>query len=295
MISLLPFAVVTLSVLYATYCYRRFALNLAEAKQSGIPYVILPVHLFSRFWLIFHRLIIPYLERLPSSWTKSWLQSASLENLCLTCANIGQPNRFTEPEWAWLGLHEPFARLKSDILMFVSPSRSTVWVCDADAISQITTRRNDFPKPIEIYKSVSIYGTNVVSTEGAMWRHHRKITSPPFTEKNNHLVWAESLHQAQSMLTSWVGKDGERNKTVTTVAKDTMRLSLHIISRAGFGVRLLWPGVETTEGGRGEEGIDTEGHEMSYTDALGSLLHNLVWLILLPQWLLSKFQYLCAN
>ncbi|KAI9707330.1 MAG: hypothetical protein M1836_000290 [Candelina mexicana] len=175
--------------------------------------------------------------------------------------------------------------------MLVSPSKITVWVCDADAISQITTRRNDFPKPIEIYQSLSIYGINVVTTEGAMWRHHRKITSPPFTEKNNHLVWAESLHQAQSMLTSWVGETGQGNKTVATVAKDTMRLSLHIISRAGFGVRLLWPGVETTGGEQGEEGADTEGHKMTYTDALSSLLHNMLWLMLLPQWLLKLLPF----
>jgi cytochrome P450 len=90
---------------------------------------------------------------------------------------------------------------------------------------------------------VDLFGKNVVSTEGGVWRQHRKITSPPFTEKNNHLVWAESLHQAQSMVESWVGIDGARNKTIGKVADDTMRLSLHVISRAGFGVRLLWPGL----------------------------------------------------
>ena len=39
-----------------------------------------------------------------------------------------------------------------------------MWVCDAEAVNQITTRRNDFPKPTEFYGSVDLFGKNVVST-----------------------------------------------------------------------------------------------------------------------------------
>ena len=49
---------------------------------------------------------------------------------------------------------------------------------DPAVISQITTRRNDFPKPTAIYRSLDIYGKNVVSTEGAIWRQHRKSHQP---------------------------------------------------------------------------------------------------------------------
>ena len=111
-----------------------------------------------------------------------------------------------------------------------------------------------------MYGGVDIYGKNVVSTEGAMWRHHRKITSPPFTEKNNFLVWQESLHQAQSMVTSWVRPDVRASGPLWDIAAQSMRLSLHVISKAGFGVRLPWP--------HEQDDLEVpEGHTLTYKDA----------------------------
>jgi hypothetical protein len=173
----------------------------------------------------------------------------------------------------------------SDIFIVCSPGRNSVFVADPEATTQITTRRNDFPKPIEIYGSVDLFGKNVVSTEGSIWRHHRKITSPPFTEKNNHLVWQESLHQAQSMMASFLDKNAEKG-TVSDIAAATMRLSLHVISRAGFGRRLLWPHEELEQDG--QAGVVPEGHTMTYKDSLSTLLENIIAVMLLPKWFLGK-------
>ncbi|KAI9836787.1 MAG: hypothetical protein M1819_000952 [Sarea resinae] len=266
--SVLALVALLLPLIYAVNWYRGLARNIREAKASGIPYVVLPVFIYNRYWLTTHRIWIPWLRKLPASWTESWID-------------------FLSPEFMWLDLHEPFKRLGTDIILLVTPGKSLLVVADADAISEIANRRHDFPKPVEIYKAVSIFGENVVSTEGHVWRQHRKITSPPFTEKNNQMVWTESIHQAQSMLKSWLGPNGEP-KTVSTVANDTMRLSLHVISRAGFGVRCLWPGVESEDTGDAFSSAKIQaGHTMSYKDALTTLLHNLVWLIVVPHWLLA--------
>lgn len=179
--------------------------------------------------------------------------------------------------------------LGADALLIVAPGKNTLHVADPGAILQITTRRNDFPKPIELYGSVDLYGKNVVTTEGSIWRHHRKITAPPFTEKNNHLVWLESLHQGKSMMDSWTGKVAEGIQTrtlVTDVASATMRLSLHVVSRAGFGVRLQWPHEELEENGKA--GAVPPGHTMTYKDALSSLLENIIPVMLLPRWFLER-------
>lgn len=194
--------------------------------------------------------------------------------------------RFLDPEWTWNKKFEPFKAIGSDMFLLVSPGRISLMVADAEAHTQICTRRNDFPKPIEMYGSVDLFGKNVVSTEGSIWRHHRKITSPPFTEKNNHQVWLESLHQGKSMLTSWI-KDGTESKTrVSDVGADTMRLSLHVISRAGFGVRLLWPHEELEQSG--QAGTIPEGHTMTYKDALSTLLENILSVMLIPRWFLIR-------
>lgn len=286
MVSLIAVALLGLSILYAINTYRSFARNLAAAKASNIPYVIAPVYVFQRAWLLTHRMWMPYLRKLPQRWTSPWLD-------------------LIVPDWTWDHLYAPFSAIGSDTFMTVAPGGIIMWVADASAISQITTRRNDFPKPIHMYGSIDVYGKNVVTTEGQVWRQHRKITSPPFTERNNHLVWAESIHQAQAMLRSWVGEKRDGAKTNSKVADDTMRLSLHVISRAGFGVRLLWPGIEDAEptetaskearipGGVATSciGVGT-GHTLSYTDALGSLLHSIVVVMLMPRFLLSEYSLL---
>lgn len=155
-----------------------------------------------------------------------------------------------------------------------------MYTCDPQAITQITTRRNDFPKPTELYDAVNVYGPNVVGTEGSVWRHQRKITSPPFTEKNNELVWRESMEQAKAMLADWFGSDNAG--VVQDLGSDTMRLTLHVISKAGFGKKMTWPDQK--------EGKDTNlssdevpaGHARSYKDSLTAMLDNLLWIILTP-------------
>ena len=188
---------------------------------------------------------------------------------------------FADPGFHWRERYGSYKHFNSDIFLMVSPGANHLYVADADVISQIVARRNDFPKPTEIYKSLDIFGKNVVTTEGSIWRHHRKITSPPFTEKNNHLVWTESLYQAQSMLTGWTGRDGNKERTIWTVADDAMRLSLHVISRAGFGVRLEWPHEEK---GNAEA---PPGHTLTYQQALGALLDNILWVVIAPRWFLK--------
>ena len=173
-----------------------------------------------------------------------------------------------------------------DTFLTISPERIVLNTAEASVISQITNRRNDFPKALEVYDSLKIYGENVVVVEGQRWRHHRKIVSPPFSEKNNGLVWQETLDQIRAMVGSWFdGPEKAESRTLTTIADDAMRLSLHIISRAGFGVPLEWP-KRGEEGGKSGEKLEN-GHTMTYTDALGSLLHHILWLLAVPKGLLS--------
>lgn len=76
---------------------------------------------------------------------------------------------------------------------------------------------------------------------------------------------------------------------------DVMRLTLHIISRVGFGVRLLWPGENPVKKENARDAVFSssdppEGHSMSYETSLDTLLGSLVWVILAPEWLTSKLR-----
>ena len=269
MISVIALALLALFLLYVFRCYQSFVHNLAAAKASNIPYVIAPVYQINRFWLITQRIWLPYIRKLPARWTESWID-------------------LVKEDYSWTSRYTLYKKL-GDTYMVVAPGGNILTTADASVISQITTRRNDFPKPIEIYGSLNIYGKNVVTTEGQEWRHHRKITSPPFAEKNNHLVWSETLHQAQAMTQSWMGESNDKTQTVNSIAEDTMKLSLNIISRAGFGVRSSWIGATDEKQREKAQKTFDNGHTMSYDNALSSLLHNMVFILLLPRSLLSVY------
>lgn len=52
---------------------RALAKNIAAAKQTGLPYVVTPFYHFNPWWLILHPLLLPFLRRLPKSWTEPTL------------------------------------------------------------------------------------------------------------------------------------------------------------------------------------------------------------------------------
>jgi hypothetical protein len=210
--------------------------NLRAAQSSGIPYVVSPIYGFNRLWLITEALWMPLLRRLPKFLTHPWIDVVG-------------------GDWCWQVRYTPFssAVMNADTFLIVSPTRNILCTADAEVINQITTRRNDFPKPIALYQMLDLYGKNVVTVEGGEWRRQRKITAAQFNEKSNALVWKESVFQAGEMIRSWSRKDQSEQKitsrgsVVSELGKDAMRLSLHVISRAGFGVRCLWPGTSASE------------------------------------------------
>ncbi|EMR87512.1 hypothetical protein ACHAPC_002532 [Botrytis cinerea] len=278
MIPLFTLVLATLPIYWVYSNIAGLQKNIAAAKRSGLPYVITPISLYNPFWLITHRVWLPFIKKLPTTWTESWID-------------------YMTPDWCWEKLYHPFAK-NGDAFLTVSPGSILGFVSNAEATHQITSRREAFPKPLESYRILEIFGRNVVTTEGIEWRGHRKISSPSFTEKNNALVFAESCTQAQGMLRRWLGPNGNGNVTLKEVPTDTMRVTLHIISRIGFGVRLLWPGEKARS--KEQESVYSsneapEGHTMSFERSLSTLLETLVWVLFLPKWLLRLMPFDSAH
>jgi hypothetical protein len=245
-----------------------FARNIRIAKASDIPYVIVPYYSYNRFISILGRPLFRFLDtRFPEPSITSWRHLVKLN-------------------WPWNFRHAPFVELGTDTFLTVAPGGIILYTADADVIAQVTSRWTDFPKPTHLYRSVNIYGKNIVSSEGAAWRHHRKLTSPSFGEKNNQLVWKETLYQSQAMLKSWLG-NSDRGKTIHHVSEDTMQLSLNVISHAGLSRKMEW-----SNGSDDNEIVSVKslpnGHTMSFTYSLHCLLGNLLLIMLLPKWFLSR-------
>ncbi|KAF1992032.1 cytochrome P450 [Aulographum hederae CBS 113979] len=250
--------------------------NIRKARKSGLTYIISPVYPFSRIWLTLSSLVAPLLRKcLPAFVLEPWLSAV-------------------EPDSGYVHCYSIYERLGADTYLIVTPGGNVLYNVDADVNAQITSRRNDFPKPIAMYKSLSIYGRNVVATEGHEWRRHRKITAPPFNEKSNKLVWEETLYQTGEMLKAWTKDAPAAGRSTTNVPHDTMRLSLHVISRAGFDVQCQWPSEqEDGEKDKVQRGMDTnlvpEGYTMSYVESMEGVLRDIILIMLVPDWVVRAF------
>ncbi|KAJ9658466.1 hypothetical protein H2201_007785 [Coniosporium apollinis] len=166
--------------LVAIRWYRSFRANLASAKASGLPYVIVPITNYQIFWVFTGRLFLVILCKLPESWAASWID-------------------FVKLGWSSRLLHQHFTRFGCNAFLTVSPFSNVLWVCDAIAITQITSRTEDFEKPTIMKKILDIFGENILTSGGDDWGRHRKVMSPIFAEKHNQIIWEESIHQASHL------------------------------------------------------------------------------------------------
>ncbi len=191
------------------------------------------------------------------------------------------------PDWGYRTGQEHFERI-GDSFLIVSPGALSLMTQSPNAIHQITSRREHFPKSTGHYSILEIYGRNIVTTEGAVWRFHRKATSASFNEKNAAHTFAEAIRQAQGMLGQWTTAP---SPTITTIERDTMTLALNIIGYVGFGLRLTWPGErlpDDTDAWARKYGSVTPppGHTMTFATSVASVLHRIMLLLILPRWLL---------
>ncbi|TFY53671.1 hypothetical protein EVJ58_g9325 [Rhodofomes roseus] len=174
--------------------------------------------------------------------------------------------------------HRDFEEFDSDIVSSVSwfptPSR-LLMLADATAIKEVTSDRVRFTKPLAVYKILMFYGSNVVVTEGDEWKRHRKISAPSFSERNNRLVWDETMHIVTELCQGvWAGKS---EVAVSNVVDLTVPIALFVIGVAGFGKRMSWS----------EDLNVPEGYHFTFKDALHVVSTDLRLKLFVPEWLLK--------
>jgi hypothetical protein len=177
-------------------------------------------------------------------------------------------------------------------ILIASPTTLMLHTANPELIHEVTSRREDFPKPTEHYKILSMFGHNIVTTEGVTWRMHRKVTSASFNEKNSALVFKAAIDQAQGMTDYWLKT--QKNGSFQTVEHDTMSLALNIISYVGFGLRLVWPGqpLPVDADSKMVKYASFEppsGHTLTFSESIGGILKHLLPLLLTPSLVLSMY------
>ncbi|KAK3308014.1 cytochrome P450 [Chaetomium strumarium] len=259
--------------------------NLAKARRTGLVYITVPVNPIWVVWQLTFKLWVPLIKLfLPRSWWENWLFVMI-------------------PEWGYKTGQTHFDRLGSETFLVVTPTKILLYSQNAEVIHRITQRREAFPKDVALYDILCMFGMNVLTTEGALWRMHRKITSASFNEKNAAHTFAEAIKQTRGMLNVWFGPEGEEKgttKTIRSLEHDTMTWALNIIGYVGFGLRLLWPGEQLpsdTDPKLAKYGsLDpAPGHTMSFAESIALTLERIIAILVFPDLLLRILPFKWAR
>jgi cytochrome P450 len=236
-----------IGTLIAAFCFWNvitLVRNYTEARKIGLPILITPVTSMNTIWYLVEGYIVPILRHLPFGFM-NFLD-------------------YSTTDWPFNDKYLLHAK-HGPAFTIVSPGLFLIMLADPPAIQDIYARRNDFVKNKDLYKGLNIFGENVDTVNGAKWQRQRKITAPPFNERNSSLVWRETRSQAQAMLKKWMayGSDG-----VPRMDRDTMTLALHVLCGAGFGKFYTFDGQGISSPGK--------GHDISYKEALETILNNII-------------------
>ncbi|KAJ3892405.1 cytochrome P450, partial [Lentinula edodes] len=175
----------------------------------------------------------------------------------------------------WLAKHKPYDVVGWDAaadINLIPQTKIVLTLVDAEAIKEVMTSRARFPKPINLYQPLSIFGDNIVASEGEVWKRYRKIAAPAFSERNNNLIWEESLRIALDLFDNVWGS--ENSIVIDHVPNLTVPFALFVLSSAAFGRRISWSDSDTIP----------SNHRMSFKSALHEVSLNCFTKILVPKW-----------
>ena len=185
----------------------------------------------------------------------------------------------------------PYVRLKSTIWSTVSVFSPRIYLHIADAVTirHIVADRHKFPKPLELYRILSVYGENVLITEGDEWRKHRKIVGSTFTDQTNELDWAQSTKVTKAWMEN-LSKTANPATGLTEeedIPKVCLNLALNVICATAFGVSIPAPGEHE------DRTVLKNGHRHTFKETIEGALETLFVTVATPKWMswlpLQKF------
>ncbi|KAI0048917.1 cytochrome P450 [Auriscalpium vulgare] len=173
--------------------------------------------------------------------------------------------------------HREFQEVGWDGFMVVSAwprAEAALTLADASTIKEVTSSRARFPKPVHRYKFLQLFGGNIVASEGDEWKRYRKIAAPAFSERNNKLVWDETVLIMEDLFKNvW----HDESVTLDHALDITLPIALFVIGVAGFGRRVSW---------QDDVGIPA-GHQMAFKEALHEVSTHIILKVVVPEWALG--------
>ncbi|KAI1145449.1 cytochrome P450 [Nemania diffusa] len=238
--------------------------NYLDARTIGVPIRFVPISPLNPFWALVDKNVLPIFRRLPFG-----------------------DNSFTRYNWRGWEIEDRYRSHQEmgDVWVLVTPLKNWVYVNDPEAIMSIFRRGAEFPRPVFVTEVLNVFGPNISTAEGESWKTQRRIATHCFNEQTNDIVWMETLSLARDMLHYWLSKT-----SLPTAADDLRTLSLHVLSKAGFGKSFKFQGYDERQS---ESSISPSAN---YKESLQTILENCVLILgfgtkfIAHPWLPRKFR-----
>ena len=153
-----------------------------------------------------------------------------------------------------------------------------LWTCDNAVIDQLFTLHPKVEQPLELVRFYDLWGPTISSVSGEEWKAHRRAVSAGFGNAMNKIVWDEAQHQTETLATHWIEKHGS---VIPVIRSWTSTLALHVISSGFFNKRLEWDDY-------GSAAAMPPGHQLTFDEALFTMLRRLATVFMTPRALLGK-------
>lgn len=187
-------------------------------------------------------------------------------------------------ERSWRHGYEPFRRIGAGTFIAVSPTRNIMYICEPELSTQFL-RGKTFAKPAEFLQILNIFSPTITGADDQEALLYREITASFFKNRTMHQVWTNSIDAAGLLMKVLT----ESRAPVCNEFREVLaRMALHILNVSCF------------EGGQGylgelrfQEQI-RPSHNLSYVEAIHSVLKNFANIFHTPSLILSKSLWICG-
>ncbi|KAJ7927567.1 cytochrome P450 [Mycena leptocephala] len=188
--------------------------------------------------------------------------------------------------WHWIRRFQSYTQNETVNLVPLIAGVPGLWTSNIDVGRQVIAgaHKTSFCKPESASQTLLRWGMNLVAADGQMWRKHRRVVGPAFSNQLYTMVWKETFRIYQEM----VQTNGWNTKNVVDVPviQDvTLKLAFLIISSCGFGFQSTWATPPRSK-----------DNEMPIQEALRLMADSQLFMLAAPNWLLhlpiSRFKAL---
>ncbi|KAI0052099.1 cytochrome P450 [Auriscalpium vulgare] len=143
--------------------------------------------------------------------------------------------------------------------------KPAIYTSSPDVMRQLVSGGPNTPwaKPDISARTTNAWGDNVLSSNQPMWRTHRRVMGPAFTQSATYsLVWDSAVRVYRDMTAS-EGWDARDSVSLPVTQALTFKFALNVLLISGFGIPVSW---DADEEKAAAQGITIQRALKTYTD-----------------------------